>query len=44
MLLLAADRLEVRLTRARRWIGFAAGALALLGGAPRDRGPVIASG
>jgi len=29
MLLLAADRLEARLTRARRWIGFAAGALAL---------------
>lgn len=31
MLLLAADRLEVRLTQARRWLGFAAGALALLG-------------
>jgi hypothetical protein len=30
MLLLAADRLEVRLTRARRWLGFAAGALALV--------------
>jgi hypothetical protein len=29
MLLLAADRLEVRLTRARRWLPFAAGALAL---------------
>ncbi|RPH64805.1 MAG: hypothetical protein EHM78_26230 [Myxococcaceae bacterium] len=29
MLLLAADRLEVRLTRAKRWLGFAAGALAL---------------
>ena len=29
MLLLAADRLEVRLSRARRWLGFAAGALAL---------------
>ena len=29
MLLLAADRLEVRLNRAKRWLGFAAGALAL---------------
>ena len=29
-LLRAADRLEVRLTRAKRWIGFAAGALALV--------------
>jgi hypothetical protein len=28
-LLLAADRLEVRLTRAKQWLGFAAGALAL---------------
>jgi len=28
-LLLAADRLEVRLRRARRWLGFAAGSLAL---------------
>jgi hypothetical protein len=31
MLLLAADRLEVRLRQARRWLGFAAGALALIG-------------
>ncbi len=31
MLLLAADRLKVRLTQARRLLGFAAGALALLG-------------
>ena len=30
MLLLAADRLEVRLTRARRWLGFAVGALAVV--------------
>jgi hypothetical protein len=29
MLLLAADRLEVRLMQARRWLGFAAGALVL---------------
>jgi hypothetical protein len=29
MLLLAADRVEVRVTRAKRWLGFAAGALAL---------------
>ena len=29
MLLLAADRLEVRLSRAKRWLGFAAGALAV---------------
>ena len=29
MLLLAADRLEVRLSRARRWLGVAGGALAL---------------
>jgi hypothetical protein len=28
-LLLAADRLEVRVRRAKRWLGFAAGALAL---------------
>ncbi len=30
MLLESADRLEVRLTRAKRWLGFAAGALALV--------------
>jgi hypothetical protein len=29
MLLLAADRLEVRLSRAGRWLGFAAGVVAL---------------
>jgi len=29
MLLLAADRLEVRLSRGRRWLGFAAGVVAL---------------
>ena len=28
-LLLAADRLEIRLTRAKQWLGFAAGALGL---------------
>lgn len=30
MLLLAADRVEVRVNRAKRWLGVAAGALALL--------------
>ena len=29
MLLLAADRLEVRVTRAKRWLGLAAGVVAL---------------